>query len=167
MQTMRLTRAAEYAIRCMVYLSRQGQGVLTSRQEISQRADIPIHFLAKIAQDLAKAGLIEIRQGAKGGFILIKDPAAISLLEVVETMIGEIFLNDCIARPASCKVHYHCAVHHVWQSACDQLRSTLRQVRFDQLITDVSCLPLDGEAPLAMEGEDGAPPGPIGKERAP
>ncbi len=136
---MRLTRAAEYAIRCMLYLSRQGQGVLTSRQEIAQQADIPTHFLAKIAQDLAKAGLIEIRQGARGGFILRKNPAAITLLEVVETMIGEISLNDCIARPAGCKVSYHCAVHRVWLDARDQLRNTLRQVNFEQLITDASC----------------------------
>nr|WP_320011061.1 Rrf2 family transcriptional regulator [uncultured Desulfobulbus sp.] len=138
---MRLTRAAEYAIRCIIYLSRRGRGVLTSRQEIAAQADIPIHFLAKIAQDLAKAGLIEIRQGAKGGFLLSKLPAAITLLDVVETMIGEIYLNDCIARPAGCKVSYHCAVHRVWLDARDQLRDTLRRVTFDQLILDSSCLP--------------------------
>ena len=115
--------------------------MLTSRQEIAAQADIPIHFLAKIAQDLAKAGLIEIRQGAKGGFILSKMPAAITLLDVVETMIGEIYLNDCIARPTGCKVSYHCAVHRVWLDARDQLRDTLRRVTFDQLITDTSCLP--------------------------
>ncbi len=138
---MRLTRASEYAIRCMIYLSRQGQGVLTSRQEIAAQADIPIHFLAKIAQDLARAGLIEIRQGAKGGFILSKNPETITLLEVVETMIGEIYLNDCIARPSDCKASYHCAVHRVWLDARDQLRDTLRRVTFDQLITDASCFP--------------------------
>jgi Rrf2 family protein len=138
---MRLTRAAEYAIRCMIHLSRQGRGVLTSRQAIAEQADIPIHFLAKIAQDLAKAGFIEIRQGAKGGFVLSKSPSSITLLEVVETMIGEIYLNDCIARPSGCKVSYHCAVHRVWLDARDQLRKNLRQVSFDQLITDTSCLP--------------------------
>ena len=149
---MRLTRAAEYAIRCMIYLSKQGQGVLTSRQEIARQADIPTHFLAKIAQDLAKAGLIEIRQGARGGFVLNKNPAAISLLEVVETMIGEIFLNDCIARPTGCKVSYHCAVHRVWLDARDQLRTTLRQVSFEQLIGDASCLPPYPKALLEPEG---------------
>jgi Rrf2 family protein len=138
---MRLTRAAEYAIRCMLFLSRQGQGVLVSRQEIADRADIPAHFLAKIAQDLAKAGLIEIRQGARGGFVLSKNPNAISLLEVVETMIGEIHLNDCIARPSGCKASDHCTVHRVWQDARDQLRASLRQVSFDQLLADTSCLP--------------------------
>lgn len=138
---MRLTRAAEYAIRCMIYLSRQGQGVLASRQEIAEQAEIPSHFLAKIAQDLAKAGLIEIRQGARGGFVLRKDPAAISLLEVVETMIGEIFLNDCIARPTGCKESDQCTVHRVWQDARDQLRQNLRQVSFEQLAADTSCIP--------------------------
>ncbi len=149
---MRLTRAAEYAVRCVIYLSRQGQGVLTSRQEIARQADIPAHFLAKIAQDLARAGLIEIRQGARGGFLLSKNPAAISLLEVVETMIGEIHLNDCVARPAGCKISDHCAVHRVWLDARDQLRASLRQVSFDQLVTDTSCLPSYPKIMLEPEG---------------
>ena len=59
-----LTRAAEYAIRCVLYLTQQGRGVLVKRQKIADEADIPSHFLAKIAQDLARAGLIEIRQGS-------------------------------------------------------------------------------------------------------
>ena len=149
---MRLTRAAEYAIRCMIYLSKQGQGVLTSRQEIARQADIPAHFLAKIAQDLAKAGLIEIRQGARGGFLLSKHPTAISLLEVVETMIGEISLNDCIARPAGCKASYHCTVHRVWLDARDQLRLTLGRVSFDQLIVATDCLPPYPQPLLDPEG---------------
>ncbi|WP_028317000.1 RrF2 family transcriptional regulator [Desulfobulbus elongatus] len=151
---MRLTRAAEYAIRCVLYLSQQGKGILTSRQEIARQADIPAHFLAKIAQDLAKAGLIEIRQGARGGFVLSKHPAAISLLEVVETMIGEIQLNDCIARPSGCKASYHCAVHRVWLSAREQLRATLRQVSFEQLIAETSCLSAPLEVLLEPEGLD-------------
>jgi Rrf2 family protein len=137
---MRLTRAAEYAIRCVLYLSQQGVGIVVSRQEIARKTDTPAHFLAKIAQDLAKAGMIEIRQGVHGGFILSKHPVTISLLEVVETMIGEIYLNDCIVRPSGCKDSDRCAVHRVWWKARDQLRATLRQVNFEQLIAETSCL---------------------------
>jgi Rrf2 family protein len=100
---MRLTRAAEYAIRCILYLAKKGPGELASRKDIAEHAEIPPPFLAKIAQDLARAGLIEIRQGARGGFMSCrKIPKDITLLEVVETMIGEIYLNDCVARPSSC-----------------------------------------------------------------
>ena len=35
---MRLTRAGEYAVRCMLYLSKKGQGNLISRQEIAENA---------------------------------------------------------------------------------------------------------------------------------
>jgi Rrf2 family protein len=61
---MRLTRAGEYAVRCMIYLAYKGEGGLVSKQEIAERVEIPSHFLAKIAQDLARAHLIEIRQGS-------------------------------------------------------------------------------------------------------
>jgi Rrf2 family protein len=137
---MRLTRAAEYAIRCMIYLAKQGKGKLCSRQAIAKKAEIPTQFLAKIAQDLAKAGFIEIKQGPKGGFLLIREPAEISLLEVVETMIGPIFLNDCLARPSACTSSYSCAVHRIWAQARNQLRETLAGVSFEQLVRDQSCI---------------------------
>lgn len=137
---MRLTRAGEYAVRCVLYLSRKGRGVLVSRKEIAESAVIPTHFLAKIAQDLAKAGIIEIRQGSHGGFRLLMEPKEVTLLLVVETMIGEIFLNDCVVRPDSCEVSPSCAVHDVWIQAREQLRTTLRNVTFAQLIEQRLCI---------------------------
>ncbi len=136
---MRLTRAGEYAVRCMLYLSKKGQGNLISRQEIAENADIPAHFLAKIAQQLAKAGFIEIRQGARGGFVLSQKPADISLLQIVETMIGEIYLNDCIIRPDSCGSQAECSVHQVWLAARNQLRATLAAVSLEDLLQGDIC----------------------------
>jgi Rrf2 family transcriptional regulator, iron-sulfur cluster assembly transcription factor len=137
---MRLTRAGEYAVRCVLYLSQKGKGILVSRKEIADHAVIPPHFLAKIAQDLAKVGMIEIRQGSRGGFRLLMDPGDITLLSVVETMIGEIFLNDCVVRPDSCQASPDCAVHSVWMRARDQLRNTLRNVNFAQLVEQPVCI---------------------------
>lgn len=137
---MRLTRAGEYAVRCILYLSKKGKGVLVSRKEVAEHGAIPGHFLAKIAQDLAKAGMIEIRQGARGGFILLTDPEDITLLAVVETVIGEIFLNDCVIRPTSCDASPDCSVHTVWMKARDQLRNTLGSVTFAELIKEPVCI---------------------------
>ncbi len=138
---MRLTRAGEYAIRCILYLSAEGEGVLTSKKDIAARCAIPPQFLSKIAQELQKARIIDIKQGAKGGFILARDPASLTLLEVVEAMIGEIYLNDCIARPSQCNASPKCPVHKVWQKARNQLRETLASVTFKELAADPSCLP--------------------------
>lgn len=136
---MRLTRAGEYAVRCVLYLCRNGKGVLVSRQEIADRADIPSHFLAKIAQQLARTGIIEIHQGARGGYMLLKEPARLTMLEVIEAIIGEISLNDCVGRPDSCRNSPTCVVHRVWCTANDQLRTTLKQVTFADLLQDEEC----------------------------
>jgi Rrf2 family protein len=101
--------------------------------------DIPDHFLGKIAQQLAKAQIVEIIQGAKGGYRLLISPDKLTMLDVVEAVIGEIFLNDCVVRPESCQRAPACSVHQVWEKARDQLRNTLRQATFKQMLEDESC----------------------------
>jgi Rrf2 family transcriptional regulator, iron-sulfur cluster assembly transcription factor len=138
---MRLTRAGEYAVRCVLYLASQGTGVLCARKEIARKMDIPDQFLGKIAQQLARAGAIEIVQGAKGGLRLIVAPEQLTLLEVVEAVIGEIFLNDCVMRPESCNRSHACAVHCIWAKAKDQLRQTLQEATFVRMLQETSCMP--------------------------
>ena len=136
---MRLTRAGEYAVRCALYLAYQGEGVTTSRREIARVMDIPDQFLGKIAQQLAKAQFIEIIQGAKGGYRLLISPDKLTMLDVVEAVIGEIFLNDCVIRPESCQRAPACSAHQVWEKARNQLRNTLRQTSFKQMLEDETC----------------------------
>ena len=136
---MRLTKAGEYAMRCALFLSFKGTGVVCSKKEIARTMDIPDQFLGKIAQQLARAGIIEIVQGAKGGFRLLVPADKLTMLDVVEAVIGEIFLNDCVVRPDSCNRITSCSIHRVWEKARDQLRDTLRQADFESILTDKSC----------------------------
>ena len=136
---MRLTRAGEYAVRCILYLSLQEKGVVANRKDIAREMDIPDQFLGKIAKQLARAGLVEIVQGAKGGFRLIVPPEKITLLRVVESVIGEIFLNDCLMRPESCLRSSSCSVNRVWEKARNQLRQTLDNVSFKKLSRSDAC----------------------------
>jgi Rrf2 family protein len=137
---MRLTKAGEYAIRCILYLSSQEEGSIISRRDIAKQMDIPDQFLGKIAQQLARAGLVEIIQGAKGGYRLRLPPSKITLLAVVEAVIGEIFLNDCLMNSGCCLRSKACSVNKIWEKARNQLRATLQEVFFDQLLEEESCL---------------------------
>jgi Rrf2 family iron-sulfur cluster assembly transcriptional regulator len=136
---MRLTKAGEYAIRCALFLSFQGMGVVVSKKETARAMDIPDQFLGKIAQQLARTGIIEIVQGSKGGCRLLVHPGKLTLLDVVEAVIGEIYLNDCVVRPESCSRISACAIHQVWETARDQLRETLRQADFKGILADKNC----------------------------
>jgi Rrf2 family protein len=136
---MRLTKAGEYAIRCALYLSYAGMGSIVSKKQIADCMDIPVQFLGKIAQQLARAGIIEIIQGSKGGYRLLVSAEQLTMLDVVEAVIGEIYLNDCVARPESCDRISACAIHRIWENARDQLRDTLRQADFKSILADKSC----------------------------
>ncbi len=133
---MRLTKAGEYAVRCILYLSKQQEGAVVKRHEIAQSMDIPSRFLAKIAQQLSLAGILEINQGPKGGFRLLIPPHKLTLLYVIESVIGKIFLNDCVIRPGSCYMSPTCSVYRVWKKAREQLRETLNEATFSELIED-------------------------------
>ena len=133
---MRLTRAGEYAVRCAIFLSQRGFGRIVSRKEVARVMEIPNQFLGKIAQQLARAGIVEIVQGAKGGYRLLIPPDKLTLLDVVEAVIGEIYLNDCVLRPDSCQRNPSCSVHRIWEQVRDQLRSTLRQNTFASILAD-------------------------------
>lgn len=142
---MRLTRAGEYAVRCVLYLTSKGTGVICNRKQIAAEMDIPDQFLGKIAQQLARSGFVDIVQGAKGGLKLAVAPENLTLLDVVEAVIGEIFLNDCVLRPESCQRSRACAVHQIWEKARSQLRDTLQDATFASLLENNSCSVPDDE----------------------
>ncbi len=140
---MKITRASEYAVRTILYLSGRGEDNCVSCREISEAMEIPSQFLGKIAQVLARAGFIEIVQGARGGYRLIHPPEEVSLLDVIEAVTGEIFLNDCLLRPTSCRRSDKCMVHQVWKRAREQLRHTLREATCSSLIQSETCMDPD------------------------
>jgi len=147
---MRLTRAGEYAVRCMLYLASRDEDRVVRRQDIAREMEIPPQFLGKIAQQLARAQFIEIVQGAAGGYRLLVEPRNLSLLEVVEAVTGEIVLNDCLLMPGSCFRKPGCSVHRIWNRARDQLRRTLSEATFDKLLDEDSCV-------MAVPRREGAP----------
>jgi Rrf2 family protein len=131
---MRLTRAGEYAIRCVLFMAMNRERSIIGRKEIAEAMDIPAQFLGKVAQNLARAGIIAIRQGAHGGYELVVPPEELSLLRVVEAIDGEIFLNDCLHRPDTCDRSPLCSVHRVWETARNQLRATLDGISLAGLV---------------------------------
>lgn len=138
---MMLTRGGEYAVRCVLYLSMQEIGRRVPKKEVASAMDIPETFLAKVAQILAKSRIIHIHQGSGGGYTLSRRPEDVSLLQVVEAVEGEIFLNACIMSSDVCQRSPQCGVHKAWKRARDRLRETLAEVDFEQLSRDELCIP--------------------------
>jgi Rrf2 family protein len=130
---MQITRQADYAIRAVRYLSKQGPNQRAATSTVAQEMKIPPSFLAKIISQLSIAGLLHTSRGARGGVTLARDAKDISLLDVVEAIDGPILLNECVGDPADCVFSADCLVHPIWVEAQESLVKRLRESRFDQL----------------------------------
>lgn len=129
----RLSRAAEYAIRGMLHLSCKSDSETLGIEEVSKAQDVPSAYLAKLFQLLAKKGYVRSFRGAGGGFALAKNPKDITLLEIIETIEGRIFLNDCLIREGYCPRDNVCPVHDVWNEAQKKFLDYLNNCTFEQL----------------------------------
>jgi len=87
---MDLSPRTQYAIRALVCLSvRQGPGVVTARQ-IADFAGIPGAYVEQVMHDLGRAGIVRGRRGKGGGYVLIREPESLTMLDVIEALEGPI-----------------------------------------------------------------------------
>ncbi len=130
---MELTRAADYALRGILYLSMQPRNTLCVVSEIAEEMSIPEGFLARIFQILAKSGIIRSHRGKKGGFSLAKPPEEIRMKEVIEALEGPILLNRCLEGEDICEHQNCCALHEVWDQIQTNVVTVLEQTDFAYL----------------------------------
>lgn len=123
---MKITRAADYAVRVMVHLASLPPGARVQRSALVETSDVPESFLSKVLQRLVAAGLVMSRRGGGGGFELALPPNKITLLQVVEAMDGPIRLNRCVPGDSGCERSGHCPVHPVWLEAQTALVKVLK-----------------------------------------
>ncbi len=129
---MEITRETDYAIRCVLYLSRK-QGYVTMVDEISREMCIPKSFLAKILQRLTRSSIVKSFRGVKGGFQVARPPREITLLDVIEAIQGPVGMNVCAIDKRACRLSGSCTVHPVWVEARKQVEQFLGSKNFAQL----------------------------------
>ncbi len=129
---MQITRKTDYAIRCVYYLAAD-PATVTMIGEIASRMDIPNSFLAKIAQKLARAGIIRSHRGVNGGFTLAKAPSEISLFDIIVLMEGPVALNMCAVRSKECELSGACSIHPFWVQLRREIEEKLKTQHFDTL----------------------------------
>jgi len=90
---MRTTAKADYAVRAAIELAAMGPGnpVLgepVKAEQIAEAQSIPLNFLENILAELRRAGIVESRRGAAGGYLLARAPEEISLADVIRAVEG-------------------------------------------------------------------------------
>jgi Rrf2 family cysteine metabolism transcriptional repressor len=107
----------EYGMRLMVDLARHYGGGAVSLHAIATREQLPEAYLEQLVASLRKAGLVQGKRGAGGGYTLAREPSAITAGEIVRALEGPIEPQFCTAEGeavVNCVLQPGCATHHVW-----------------------------------------------------
>ena len=115
--SMQLTRAADYAVRVMIYLATIPAHERASLPALAQAIGAPESFLSKVLQSLSRAKLIASLRGQAGGFEILPSGRRASMRQVIEAIDGPIHLNVCLISQRGCGRSNCCPAHHVWASA--------------------------------------------------
>ena len=128
-----VTREADYAVRCVLFLSREADRTV-SANEIANSMAVPKSFLSKILQRLSKKGIVQSSQGMAGGFRLARLPDQVNLLEVLEAIQGPSMVNACASDRHQCGFSSYCVVHPIWVELREGIEQRLKKETFAELI---------------------------------
>lgn len=132
------TDSGKYAIRAMIYLAGNNEGRPVAAAEVAAAEQIPPFYLAKILQDLARAGLLNSARGRGGGFCLSRPPEEIPVIEVIEAVEDIRRLSeDCILGLEECGDEAPCPLHPTWKEFRDSSVAALRSLTVAELVREL------------------------------
>lgn len=124
-----LTKRGDYVVRAAISLAKAFRGGKYRKiREVAAEMGLPKQYTPQILHFLAEAGLAEALAGRHGGYRLVRDPEAITLLEIVEAGEGALRPERCTLRGGPCHWESMCPVHPAWEAATQALRWALQAI---------------------------------------
>lgn len=83
-----MSEGVEWALHCCLNLAWAEPGEAVTAARLAAFYELPTAYLNRQLQALARAGIVTSTSGPRGGFRLARDPADITLLDVVTAVEG-------------------------------------------------------------------------------
>ena len=136
---MRITTWAEYGLICSLHLARRfGDGPTTGR-DVATRERLPVDYVEQILLRLRRAGLVNSTRGARGGYVLARPPADVTVREVIAASEHATFDLHCVSHPVGeerCAESQNCSIRPVWQMLQRKIDDVLDSVVLADLLVD-------------------------------
>ena len=91
----KINRKIEYALIALKHMSHKKPGQLTSAKEICDIYRTPFDPTSRVLQILSQNGILQAEQGARGGYLIVKDLNTLSLRELSLLIVGPIEIANC------------------------------------------------------------------------
>jgi Rrf2 family iron-sulfur cluster assembly transcriptional regulator len=127
---MKVSTRGDYAARALLSLALHGSERPTSVKEIAERTGLPQPYLEQILLAVKGAGLVRSKRGVGGGYVLAREPEAITLADILAAVDGP--LTQLVGEHDHCEGH--CVLQEVWVHVSDETREMLERFTLAQLV---------------------------------
>jgi Rrf2 family nitric oxide-sensitive transcriptional repressor len=128
------SQTVEYALRAVVHLAMKSPDPQTTA-EISIATQVPTPYLSKVLQGLCAEKIVRLQRGVGGGVSLAREPAKLSILDIVNAVEPIQRIRSC---PLELKSHGKrlCSLHHRMDEALKQMEHAFSATTLQDLIRD-------------------------------
>jgi Rrf2 family protein len=130
-----ISKTGVHALRALSALTKLSNGNYAGSGEVAQAIGAPRNYLGKLLKTLSHEGLVESQKGKGGGFRLSRDPATITLLDVMEPVARVGRWKGCFVGQTGCSADTPCALHAHWSKVRDAYFQFLQETTVADIAT--------------------------------
>jgi Rrf2 family transcriptional regulator, cysteine metabolism repressor len=128
-----LSSKSEYALLALIELSvYHASGEPLQIRQISSQQSIPDRYLEQLLATLRRGNLVKSQRGARGGYLLARDPWKISLYDVVSCIEG--FDSQADASPGFPNTPEAVVIQDVWGEVRQAAEEVLQRYTLQDLL---------------------------------
>ena len=129
---MKLSRTVAYAVQATLQLAKSGSNLPVPCSQLASDGKMPERFLLQILRNLVTHGILRSTRGVDGGYMLVRPPDEVSLLEVIEAIDGPLNADSNLGDmlPANSQDRLQDALSQVTTTARQQLEA----IKLSQLL---------------------------------
>jgi Rrf2 family protein len=134
---MKVSTRGEYGVRAMVALAKNfGEGPM-SISAVARESSVPYAYLEQLIVPLRRAGLVESKRGAQGGYVLSRAPESMRIGEIYRVMEGPVAPMECVSEDESeqtCPLIDNCETRPVWLKVRDSIVDAIDSMTLADLV---------------------------------
>jgi Rrf2 family protein len=131
---MRYSQSTELAIDSLFYMAANPTVADFSVEQVASAQHVSASYLAKIFQQLVKAGLLRSHRGAKGGYMLGRVPNLITLRDIAVVFEGSMPMYECNANAKMCRLGPKCLILATFSEAERKMHEVLSKVTLQDVV---------------------------------
>lgn len=105
---------------------------------LAELLQCPTAYLSQLLVHLQEPGILGSRRGASGGVYIARPLREITLLEIVITLEGDAFFNNCFLGIDGCGHIEPCPFHNTWARYRNNIQDWMSRTTLHDLCHDVT-----------------------------